>query len=312
MKPRETCPTCGTTLGPLHDPENLRHCDACQRPNPRGFRYCGFCAAPMETAAEQVERAEMAAPAGGWPNLSRELVEMRFFLDRGALDEAFELLAILRERHPGHPELAEYSRGATGGNLRADTQVHRVVDEVLAGSPSLSSSSLPRRSVPQWNARAGDEVDEVKTQAHAAVPLGTADEEEDRTTNLDMRAPPRRAPTRAKTDKHLGAVPVPVAKAEPPRPRASEPKPRPAMTVAVPTLQAPAPFEGTDPSSTQSKAHKSLVRKRAFKSQKRSGQQMVVVEPVAVETATREPRRRRGGTRFGQHVLGRLSGKDKG
>lgn len=306
MKLRENCPTCGTALGPLHDRDTVRHCESCQRLNPRGFRYCGFCAAPMQSAAEQIERAEVAAPAGGWPSLARELVEMRFYLDRGELDEAFELLAILRERHPGHPELVEYSRGPHSGKPRADTQVHRVVDAVLAGSPSLSSSSLPRRSVPQWNAPASDGADDDKrTRAHVAVPRAAADDDyEDRPTNLDMRPPRRPEPARAKTDRHLGAAPVTTAKTK--APRDDDAKTRAGMTVAVATLQAPAPF-GEAGSKEGSKAHKSLVRKRAFKSHKRSGPQ-AAVEPTATPEA--KPRRARG-TRFGQHVLGRLGGKGK-
>ena len=173
MRPEETCPTCGTKLGPLHRHEALRRCDACQRPNPRGFRYCGFCATPLETAAEQAERVEVAAPPGGWPNLARELVEMRFFLERGELDEAYELLSILHQRHPGHPALVEFIREPAARRPKPDTDVYQLVDAVLADSSSLSSSSLPRRTVPKWNAPVVDDGEEgKKTRAHATVPLG--------------------------------------------------------------------------------------------------------------------------------------------
>jgi hypothetical protein len=211
MRPDETCPTCGTKLGPLHERAALRRCDACQRPNPRGFRYCGFCAAPLESEAEQAERIEVAAPPGGWPMLSRELVELRFFLDRGELDEAYELLSILHRRHPGHPALVEFNRGSAARQPRPDTHVHQVVDAVLADSSSLSSSSLPRRSVPQWNAPAVDDGEEgKKTRAHAVVPLGNEEEEEPtsrrpRPKTLEPKPP---APARSRTDKHHGAVPV--------------------------------------------------------------------------------------------------------
>jgi hypothetical protein len=305
MKQPETCPTCGAALGPLHR-DALQNCAACERPNPRGFRYCGFCAAPLESALEHAERADVAAPAGGWPSLARELVELRFYLDRGELDEAFELLSILRERHPGHPALAEYSRGPAKGKPRADTQVHQLVDAVLADSASLSSSSLPRRAVPQWNAPMTDDEDEDgKTRAHVAVPLGVADDEEP-TSRRAKPAPASRTPrapaagrSRAKTNKHLGAVPPATAVA------AVAP---PGLTVAVPTLQAAAPFGEAEPASS-----KRLVRKRALKPHKRTGQQ-AVAEPAAAEPVAAAPtagRRRARGTRFGQHVLGRLGGKGK-
>jgi hypothetical protein len=211
MRPDETCPTCGTKLGPLHERAALRRCDACQRPNPRGFRYCGFCAAPLESEAEHAERVEVAAPPGGWPMLSRELVELRFFLDRGELDEAYELLSILHRRHPGHPALVEFNRGSAARQPRPDTHVHQVVDAVLADSSSLSSSSLPRRSVPQWNAPTVDDGEEgKKTRAHAVVPLGNEEEEEPtsrraRPKTLEPKPP---ALARSRTDKHHGAVPV--------------------------------------------------------------------------------------------------------
>ncbi len=313
MKQPETCPTCGAALGPLHR-DALQRCSACERLNPRGFRYCGFCATPLESAVEHAERVDVAAPAGGWPSLARELVELRFYLDRGELDEAFELLSILRERHPGHPALAEYSRGPAKGKPRADTQVHQLVDAVLADSASLSSSSLPRRGVPQWNApMTDDDEEDGKTRAHVAVPLGVADDEEPTSRRakpapLGSRTPraPAAGRSRAKTNRHLGAVPPATAIA------AVAP---PGLTVAVPTLQAPAPF-----GEAESASSKRLVRKRALKPHKRTGQQTAepeMAEPAAAEPATTEPaaptvgRRRARGTRFGQHVLGRLGGKGK-
>jgi hypothetical protein len=249
MRQDRTCPTCGARLGPLHHRDALRRCDACQRDNPQGFRYCGFCAAPMETAAEQDERIHVAAPPGGWPSLARELVELRFFLDRGELDEAFELLSILRERHPGHPALVELAREPAARKPRPDTQVYQVVDAVLADSSALGAALLPRRAVPQWNAPVTDDADEgKKTRAHAAVSLG-ADEDEPTSKRPPIRgAPPR--PARARTDKHLGAVPRGEAPAAKPGKRASgAARAVPAdagLTVAVPTLQPPKPFSTDD------------------------------------------------------------------
>jgi hypothetical protein len=341
MRPETTCPTCGTKLGPLHEREALRRCDACQRPNPRGFRYCGFCAAPMETAAEQAERVEVAAPPGGWPSLSRELVELRFFLDRGELDEAFELLSILRERHPGHPALVEFGRDPGARKPRPDTQVYRVVDEVLAGSASLSASSLPRRTVPQWNAPVTEGGENVKnTRAHAPVPLGADDDEPTSRRPSPIGAEPARS-GRAATDKHLGAVPV--AKGGTGKRSAVKGKrgePAAALTVAVPTLQAPKPFQGTaaaaggegttkvrKPSGAHKRARqvpaaaspaKGSVRKRSIEPEpkkQRTGKKAAVAPATApaepVEPSGGKKRVRPHGARFGQNVLGRL-GKGKG
>jgi hypothetical protein len=227
MRPEETCPTCGTKLGPLHQREALRRCDACRRLNPRGFRYCGFCAAPIETVAEQAERADVAAPPGGWPNLARELVEMRFFLDRGELDEAYELLSILHQRHPGHPALVEFIREPAARRPRPDTHVFQVVDAVLADSSSLGASSLPRRSVPQWNAPVTDDGEESKkTRSHAAVSLGSDDEEPTsrRPRPRALEPEPPKRPARARTDKHLGAVPVAKSEATAKRSRSGATK----------------------------------------------------------------------------------------
>lgn len=171
MRSRELCPTCGTTLGPLQDKDTLQRCSSCSRVNPRGFLYCGYCAAPMESDEHRAELAEVAAPPGGWPSLTRELIEVRFFLDRGELDEAFERIAVLREHYPGHPELVEFQRGPKEGRPRPDTQVNRVVDSVLSSSSSLGEA-LPRRAAPQWKAPAagkGAAQEEGRTQAHETV-----------------------------------------------------------------------------------------------------------------------------------------------
>ncbi len=361
MKSRNDCPTCGTTLGPLHA-DAVVECGACQRPNPKGFRYCGFCATPMESEAQRAEIADVAAPPGGWPNLSRELVELRFYMDRGELDEAFELLTILRDRHPGHPALTEFKRSSEGERPRPDTQVNRVVDSVLAGSQSLNSA-MPRRSVPQWKGpKAGAPAEGPaagsSTRAHATVPLGSGERRgksktkgktktkaktkrksqtkspspvRKRVVQLDGRGQPLPIPrdqgvpqpktARPTTAKHLGAVPVSSAKAsrskgssnpdaitkpEPVAPTAGsfeappEEPIRPGLTVAVPTLQAPAPYQ-------DEKSAKNIVRKRSMKSRKRTGRQ----DQAKAGTDESTPRRRRRGDGFGQHVLGRMGRKKK-
>lgn len=308
MKPEETCPTCGTKLGPLQQRDALRRCDACQRPNPRGFRYCGFCAAPLETDVDRAERVEVAAPAGGWPSLSRELVELRFFLDRGELDEAYELLSILHQRHPGHPGLVDFNRGPATHKPRPDTQVYQVVDAVLADSSSLSASALPRRAVPQWNAPVVDDGEEgKKTRSHAVVPLG-ADEEEPtsrRAKVAEPAAPKKPSPVRARTDKHLGAVPVAKSEAAAKRGKSGASKAvradaealavpkktaRPGHTVAVPTLQPPKPFAGA-PSEAEvdedARPTKIMSADKALRSGR--GKKAAAVEESPAPAATKKP-----------------------
>lgn len=167
MTTNDICPTCGTSLGPLHDKKAMRRCTSCSRVNPRGFYYCGYCATPMENTEHRAALSDLAAPEGGWPSLARELVEVRFFMDRGELDEAFELVAILRERYPGHPELADVKR-RTGEGPPPDTQVNRVVDAVLSDSEGLQAA-LPRRAAPQWNAPESRTGDGAHTRAHEVV-----------------------------------------------------------------------------------------------------------------------------------------------
>lgn len=386
MKPRENCPTCGTALGPLHDKDVLRRCTSCARVNPRGFYYCGFCAAPMESTDHRAELAEVAAPPGGWPSLTRELIEVRFFMERGEIDEAFERVAVLRERYPGHPELIEFQRGPTDGRPRPDTQVNRVVDSVLSGSSSLGEA-MPRRAPPKWQApAAGDDASEDgRTRAHEVVkPIssgktrhgvrkkvvranpprragayptvaGAPDQVTAESTDVKTVVPPASPPPalnprrRTKTDRHAGAAPVPrpgetpVERAlasmdaeaeteeestpieidyEPSGPAIEGVHPgvdpddvalpqaagNPGLTVVVPTLQPPAPFlePGADDETSRVRGG---LRKRALKARKRSGVQAPVAEGQGAEATPR--RRRVRGHRFGQHVLGRLGGKDE-
>ncbi|HET6584487.1 MAG TPA: hypothetical protein VFG69_13590, partial [Nannocystaceae bacterium] len=64
MSRPETCPTCGTKLGPNHPRPKVRVCSACQRSNPASHDYCGFCASPMETTEHRARLIELAAPPG--------------------------------------------------------------------------------------------------------------------------------------------------------------------------------------------------------------------------------------------------------
>lgn len=172
----DNCPTCGTKLGPLRDHERVRRCDACRRPNPRGFNYCGFCAAPMENTALRAKMSELAAPEGGWPSLARELIEVKFFVDRGDLSEAFEMMQVLRLRWPGHPELRELEDLTPSSRpKKIHTQVNRVVDAVLADSADWTNRPV-RRAAPRWQAPAG-KGDEGRTQGHVAVGRDEVDED---------------------------------------------------------------------------------------------------------------------------------------
>jgi len=296
----------------------------------------------METTAHRAELADVAAPPGGWPSLARELIEVRFFMDRGELDEAFELLAVLRERYPGHPELIEFKRGPTDGGLRPDTQVNRVVDSVLSGSSSLSAA-MPRRSAPQWNAPAAEGADrgeEGKTRAHEVVPAvhggagpasrkrvvrtaeprragsfptvsDAASGERPSVTDVNAVVPPAAESkrVRVKTDRHAGLLRKPgrgtVSETPEPEPEpVAEADPSAGLTVAVASLQPAAPFAKARARGQRSK---NVVRKRMLKARKRSGAQRSVEEGEGGEGT--QARRRKRGSRFGQHVLGRL-GKD--
>lgn len=60
--------------------------------------------APSLTVGARPDKPGLAPP-GGWPDLSDDLAEIRFYVDQGLEDDAKAALDDLRERHPGHPEL---------------------------------------------------------------------------------------------------------------------------------------------------------------------------------------------------------------
>jgi hypothetical protein len=164
MSRTENCPTCGTKLG-SQSRASMRTCSACHRSNPAVFNYCGFCATPMENTEMRARISELAAPPGGWPNLTSELVEVRFYLQQGLFDDAYELLSIMQKRYPGHPQLAELSHRPKPSR-RVDTDTIAVVDTVLAESASLVGR-MPRRAAPKWKGSAapeGIEDDDAPTQ----------------------------------------------------------------------------------------------------------------------------------------------------
>jgi hypothetical protein len=119
----------------------------------------------METTEHRARILELAAPPGGWPNLTSELVEVRFYLQQGLMDDAYELLSILQRRHPGHPQLVDIARKPKAAT-RVDTDVLALVDAVLADSVNLASK-MPRRQATKWNAPSTPGPD--RTQAHTTV-----------------------------------------------------------------------------------------------------------------------------------------------
>jgi hypothetical protein len=277
MANHDTCPTCGTKTSPLHRVE-LRQCSACRRANPAGFVYCGYCAAPMENTQIRARVAEVAAPDGGWPNLASEMLEVKFFLQQGELDEAYELLSILQRRYPGHPELADLPRVGLG--RRADADVEKLVDDVLADSASLAGKAARRRAT-VWDAPSVGKREPTSVQ------------------DVVEPAPVARVAVATRRVE----VPVePTADAKPPRERttmyrAVGPKPpRSGLTIAVDALQPAAPFPDAsapphqEQRDTSGDAVKVKARKRSMTSRNR-------------KVVSREDRR---GLSFGAGVLGRF------
>jgi len=199
---KEKCPTCGAGLGRLQGAELWRTCNSCNRISPSAQPYCGWCAAPLENTEMRKRLAEVATPPGGWPSLARELLEVRFFMQNGKVADAFELLAILRQRHPLHPELEEYTERARPG-LAADTGVQRVVDAVMADSSGLSGTAVAASETPK----------EVKPEAPLAAPpkrKGKRGKKKSKTSRYDRVD--KAAPT--------GSVPIAIPDPLPPRERA--------------------------------------------------------------------------------------------
>ena len=169
----DSCPTCGSKLEALRRPQ-LRQCNVCRRKVPVAFLYCGYCAAPMENTELRARVAQVAAPEGGWPSLSGELLQVKFYLQQGELDEAYDLLTILQQRYPGHPDLADFVRSSP---MKADPQVESLVEEVLASSAKLTDK-IARRQAPKWTAPRAN-GSRGPTMAHEVVPDHDAAEADD-------------------------------------------------------------------------------------------------------------------------------------
>ena len=332
----QNCPTCGSQLTAVQTIEQ-RPCTSCRRLVPAGFLYCGYCATPMENTDVRARVAEVAAPAGGWPQLSAELIEVRFFLQRGQLDEAYDMLSILQRRYPGHPELADFARrGGTG--YRADPQVEALVDETLAGSSSLAGQVLRRRAV-QWDAPAAKGAPKKWTTAHevvaAAIPEVEPDLLEDApTVSEPVRKPPVRRPpkpparsaTSKRKRKAKPAAPDEVTTNKTGRPKAPKlqkpgakkdrtrvyetvgpkPAPRPGLTIAVDALQQPAPFGGAEPPqavAAEAAAEEGTPRKKKARGKKK-GRRRTTKTARKRKLEAQEKRKKRE-VKFGAGVLSR-------
>jgi hypothetical protein len=243
------CPTCGSKLD-AHRRAEMARCTECRRLNPTGFLYCGYCATPMESADVRGKVTAAAAPDGGWPNLSGELIQVKFYLQQGRLDEAYDALSILQRRYPGHPELADFNRGAA---MQADADVACVVDEVLANSAKLTDK-IERRQAPTWKAPKAPGISQ-HTAAHEAVrsngidaegrpvpeaePLTDVDGEE---ITIPLEAAAKRALAAVEAEYKAKAK----AKAKTEMFSPIDPRIQTGHTVAVPTLQPATPFRSDD------------------------------------------------------------------
>lgn len=333
MSRTETCPTCGSKLGPNHARPKGRVCSACHKSNPEGFSYCGFCASPMETTEHRARILEAAAPPGGWPNLTSELVEVRFYLQQGLFDDAYELLSILQRRYPGHPQLVDLARKPKAAT-RVDTGVLALVDAVLAESVNLVAK-IQRRQAPKWQAPSAPGPD--RTQVHTAVPASSgpattkaaksttkppvreptkqtatgkqkhaAKTGEQKTTAAPQRPAPHSTKTKSGAQKTATGSRKPVAPA-PPRGRTEVYKVGDApitggapastgATMIVDALQPPAPWEPP--------AEETAPPKRGAKAGRKRPPEEQAPTTTAAPADDESPKKRR--VSFGEHVLNRL------
>ncbi len=334
MSRTETCPTCGSKLGPNHARPKERVCSACHKGNPEGFSYCGFCASPMETTEHRARILEAAAPPGGWPNLTSELVEVRFYLQQGLMDDAYELLSILQRRYPGHPQLVDLARKPKAAT-RVDTGVLALVDAVLAESVNLVAK-IQRRQAPKWQAPSAPGPD--RTQVHTTVPTKAETRTPTKPPSKPTKPPVREPSKQTSTgkQKHTAKTGGQKATAVPQRPAPTTAKtksgpqktatggrksvapvpPRgrtevykvgdapitggaPASTGAtmvVDALQPPAPWEPP--------VEDAAAPKRGAKAGRRRPPEPQAPTPAPAASEDEAPKQRR--VSFGEHVLNRL------
>lgn len=303
MSRPEICPTCGTKLSATQPRPESRVCSACSRSNPAGFNYCGFCATPMENTEMGARMADLAAPPGGWPSLTSELVEVRFYLQQGLFDDAYELLSIMQKRHPGHPQLTELARRPKP-TRRVDTGVLALVDRVLADSANLVAK-MPRRAATRFSAPAqggADRTDvhgvveppqEEQTTARAAKPPKTGPQSPTRRSGPQRAATPSATPTSAPTTGSQRAKPNSGSQRTTMGPKPTPPAPRPA---AAPRAAAPAaPRERTriyrtvePPASTRNATPAPVAASRAARGPAVTGETVVSRPPQSGHTVVVE------------------------
>jgi pSer/pThr/pTyr-binding forkhead associated (FHA) protein len=104
---------------------------------------------PTPTPRPPKQDRSAIAPTAGWPDITEEIAEVRFFMLQGLDDEAKAAVLALRVRHPGHPELAEFDR-ATGGEPEAASTLERTippdVDVDLGSTGQFARSDLDEAS----------------------------------------------------------------------------------------------------------------------------------------------------------------------
>lgn len=218
----------------------------------------------MEHTEIRARVAEVAAPPGGWPNLTGDLAEVKFFLRQGQLDEAYDLLSILQRRYPGHPELADFAHSAEV-TAKPDAEVEDLVDSILADSSTLGGK-VPRRRAATWDAPESEPVERrgrKLTTAHEVVRAALIEDvDEEQSTNprgkvivadyAKKARPPRKSVPKVERTNVFEAVPPkrPVArvhlkkKASPAEVAKPPVRARPMITIEdeddMPTVSQPA------------------------------------------------------------------------
>jgi hypothetical protein len=199
----------------------------------------------MESTDLRRAIAVAAAPAGGWPNLRPELVQVKFCLQQGQLDEAYDLLTILQRRYPGHPDLEDLARTAVP---QVDPDVVALVEEVLAGSSRLTDKPQRRRA-PKWEAPRSaasslrtNTHEPIRADAIEARHVGARDLPDEDEITQPLAAALRRVPRGDAPARHDG--PAARVKTRVYRTQGSQgpTPPRTGQTIAVPTLQPPTPY----------------------------------------------------------------------
>lgn len=123
----------------------------------------------LERTSETTPRFD---PPGGWPALREALEELDYYRGQGLEDEARRTLTALRQRHPGHPELAAWMRrhAPTGRSERASSP-QLSVGEGAGDRLAQDESATPL-------ARDPAAPDTTELSASAALRLSDLDDQE--------------------------------------------------------------------------------------------------------------------------------------